>query len=388
MTTRLLVSNLALSMALSLFPAFAQEQPTAALEVRIVSPEPDTYVSGVTTLRAEILPRMLATRVAQVIFFADGKQVCNILDPLNAECTWDAGAEVRPHVFRVVANLIGGGRIVSSARTKGLDQVEKVSVEVVQITAVVTNRGRFVSDLRQPQFKLIEDGVPQTIAHFSAEGSPLEIVVAIDVSESMTQAMPQLKNSVKKFLAALGSKDQVTLAAFNDNMFTLTRRETSVPQRTRAVDRLAAWGGTALYDVIIRGVQQLSRQPGRRVLVVFSDGDDRTSHATIHAVEQAVRANDATLFMVALGRGVKEAQLKSGIERLVDLSGGRALFVDRSDQLDEPFAEILDELSNQYILGYESSNPSRNGSWREVKVEVPGTGYSVRARQGYRAPGS
>jgi hypothetical protein len=128
----------------------------------------------------------------------------------------------------------------------------------------------------------------------------------------------------------------VTVAAFNDHMFTLTKRETSVAQRTRAIDRLSAWGGTALYDVIIRGVQQLARQPGRRVLVVFSDGDDRTSHATIHAVEQAVRANDATLFMVALGRGVKEAQLKSGIERLVDLSGGRALFVERSDQLDEP----------------------------------------------------
>jgi hypothetical protein len=64
------------------------------------------------------------------------------------------------------------------------------------------------------------------------------------------------------------------------------------------------------------------------------------------------------------------------------------LFVERSDQLDEPFAEILDELSNQYILGYESSNTQRNGSWREVKLEVPGTGYSVRSRQGYRAPGS
>ena len=375
---------LALSVALS-----AQEtQQKPELEVRIVSPEPDTYVSGVTTLRAEILPRMLATRVAQVLFFADGKQVCNILDPLKAECTWDAGAEVRPHVFRVVANLIGGGRIVASSRTKGLDQVEKVNVEVVQVTAVVSDGGRFVKGLQQAQFRLFEDGVPQTIGHFSAEGSPLEIVVAIDVSESMTQAMPQLKNSVKKFLSALGPKDQVTLAAFNDNMFTLTRRETSVAQRTRAVDRLSAWGGTALYDVIIRGVQQLSRQPGRRVLVVFSDGDDRTSHSTIHAVEQAVRTNDATLFMVALGRGVKEAQLKSGIERLVDLSGGRALFVERSDQLDEPFAEILEELSNQYILGYESTNTKRNGSWREVKLEIPGTGYSVRSRQGYRAPGS
>jgi Ca-activated chloride channel family protein len=375
-------------LALTLSASAQDTQPKPELAISIVSPEADTYVSGVTALKAEIVPRMLATRVAQVLFFADGKQVCNVLDPLKAECTWDAGAEVRPHVFRVVANLIGGGRIVASGRTKGLDQVERVNVEVVQITAVVSERGRFVSGLQQSQFKLLEDGAPQTITHFSSEGSPLEIVVAIDVSESMTPAMPQLKNSVKKFLSALGPKDQVTVAAFNDNMFTLTRRETNAQQRLRAVDRLSPWGGTALYDVIIRGVQQLSKQPGRRVLVVFSDGDDRTSHATIHAVEQAVRANDATLFMVALGRGVKEAQLKSGIERLVELSGGRLLFVERSEQLDEPFAEILEELSNQYILGYESKNTARNGSWREVKIEIPVTGYNVRARQGYRAPGS
>ena len=363
-------------------------QQPAELAIRMVYPEPDTYVSGLTRLKAEVLPNMLATRVGQILFFADGKQVCNVLDPVNAECEWDAGAEVRPHVFRVVANLIGGGRLVTSSRTKGLDQVEKVSVDVVQVTAVVTNHGRFVSGLQQSQFKLLEDGVAQTIGHFSSEGSALEIVVAVDVSESMTLAMPQLKNSVKKFLSALSAKDQVTITAFNDNMFTLTRRETNAQQRARAVDRLSAWGGTALYDVIIRGVQQLSRQAGRRVLVVFSDGDDRTSHATINAVEQAVRSNDATLFMVALGHGVKEAALKSGIEKLVDLSGGRSLFVERSDQLDGPFAEILEELSNQYILGYESKNTARNGAWREVKLEIPGTGYEVRARQGYRAPGS
>jgi Ca-activated chloride channel family protein len=366
----------------------AQEPQPAELSIRIVQPEPDAYISGLTKLKAQILPPMLAPRVGQILFFADGKQVCNVLDSINAECEWDAGAEVRPHVFRVVGNLIGGGRIVSSSRTKGLEQAEKVSVDVVQITAVVTEHGKFVSGLQQGQFSVFEDGVAQKVEHVSAEGAPLEIVVAIDVSESMTPAMPQLKNSVKKFLGALGPKDQVTLAAFNDNMFTLTKRELNVQQRVRAVDRLSAWGGTALYDVIIRGVQQLSRQPGRRVLVVFSDGDDRTSHATIHAVEQAVRANDATLFMVALGRGVKEAQLKSGIERLVELSGGRALFVEKSEQLDQPFAEILEELSNQYILGYESTNTKRNGAWREVKLEVPGTDYTVRARQGYRAPGS
>jgi Ca-activated chloride channel family protein len=375
---------LALTVALS---AQEVQQPPAELTIRIIVPEADAYVSGLTKLKAEILPKMLATRVGQILFFADGRQVCNVLDPIAAECEWDAGAEVRPHVLRVVGNLIGGGRIVNSSKTKGLDQVEKVTVDVVQVTAVVTDRGRFVSGLQQQAFRVLEDGVPQTIGHFSSEGSPLEIVVAIDVSESMTLAMPQLKNSVKKFLGALGAKDQVTVAAFNDNMFTITKRDTNAQTRTRAIDRLSAWGGTALYDVIIRGVQQLSKQPGRRVLVVFSDGDDRTSHATIHAVEQAVRANDATLFMVALGRGVKEAQLKSGIEKLVELSGGRALFVERSDQLDEPFQEILEELSNQYIIGYESKNTKRNGSWREVKLEIPGKDYNVRTRQGYRAPG-
>jgi Ca-activated chloride channel family protein len=187
-------------------------------------------------------------------------------------------------------------------------------------------------------------------------------------------------------LSALGPKDQVTLTAFNDNLFTLTRRETSPEQRLRAVDRLAPWGGTALYDVIIRGLQQLSKQPGRRVLVVFSDGDDRTSHATLPAVEQAVRSSDATLFMVALGRGTRSAALKTSIEQLVDLSGGRALFVERSEELDDPFAEIIEELANQYLLGYESSNTKRDGAWREIKLELPGHRYSVRARQGYNAP--
>jgi len=201
----------------------------------------------------------------------------------------------------------------------------------------------------------------------------------------MTTSMPQLKTSVKKFLTALSPKDQVTLTAFNDNMFTLTRRDSTPEQRLRAVDKLAPWGGTALNDVIVRGLQQLSKQPGRRVLVVFSDGEDKSSHSTLAAVERAVRASDATLFMVALGRGVRNATLKSSIERMVDLTGGRALFVEHAEQLDEPFAEILDELSNQYLLGYQSTNTRHDGSWREIKLELPDHRYNVRARQGYNA---
>ena len=379
---RLSASVWAALLTLPLVGVLPAQQPELA--IRIVAPEADTYAVGTVPLKAVIEPAHRSSEIARVMFYADGRLVCTLMDPARAECPWDAGPNITSHVLRAVAEKIGGGRLVTSIRTKGLDLAEAVNVEVVQVTAVVSDRGRFIKGLPQTAFRILEDNAPQKITHFSAEGSPLEIVVAVDVSASMAQAMPQLKTSVKKFLGALGPKDQVTLTAFNDNLFTLTRRETNAEQRLKAVDRLAPWGGTALYDVIIRGLQQLTRQPGRRVLVVFSDGDDRTSHATLEAVEQAVRASDATLFMVALGRAVRSNALKTRIEELVDLSGGRALFVDRVDRLDEPFAEIIEELANQYLIGYESTNTKSEGAWREIKVELPNHDHSVRARQGYR----
>jgi Ca-activated chloride channel homolog len=378
-------ASVAVALAVLMMPRPGAQAPD--LSVRIVSPGPDTYLSGPVLLKAIVEPPPRAKEASRVLFYADGRLVCTIGDAARAECPWDAGAEVKEHLVRVVVDLTNGNRVVATTRTKGLEHVESVSVDVVQVTAVVNDGNRFVKGLSKDAFRIVEDGVPQTISHFSNEGSPLELVVAVDVSQSMAPHMPQLKNAVRRFLAALGPKDQVTLAAFNDHLFTLARRETVPAQRLRAVDRLAPWGGTALYDVIVRGVQLLTRQPGRRVLVVFSDGDDRTSHATITNVEAAMRSTDATLFMVALGRGSREAQLRSGIQRLITLSGGRGLFVERSDRLEEAFADIVVELSNQYLIGYQSTNTRRDGSWREIAVDLPGSGHSVRARQGYRAPG-
>jgi Ca-activated chloride channel family protein len=356
------------------------------LAITITSPEADTYVVGTVQLKAVVTPGWHVKDIAKVTFSVGNRLVCTIMEPTRLECPWDAGTQIKEQVIRAVVELHGGARAVTSMRTKGLELAEAVRVEVTQVTAVVHERGRFIKDLPGSAFRLLEDNVVQKITHFSSEGSPLELVIAVDVSESMTQAMPQLKNSVKRFLGALGPNDQVTLTAFNDNMFTLTRPDTTAAQRVRAVDRLKPWGGTALYDVIVKGLQQLSKQPGRRVLVVFSDGDDRTSHSTLQSVEQAVRSSDATLFMVALGSGVRDAKIKSSIDRLVDMSGGRAIFVERSDQLDGPFAEIVEELSNQYLIGYESTNAKRDGAWREIKIELPDHRYSVRARQGYNAP--
>src|SRR5206468_11020348 len=137
-------------------------------------------------------------------------------------------------------------------------------------------------------------------------------------------------------------------------------------------------------DVILRGVDMLGRQTGRKALVVFTDGEDQGSHATIGDVEHRLQASDVTLYMIGQGRGVTMEPLKKIMNRLSTPTGGRALFTDSIDELRGAFADLLDELSNQYLLGYASTNMKRDDQWRRIKVDVDGH-HEVRARQGYRA---
>jgi VWFA-related protein len=189
---------------------------------------------------------------------------------------------------------------------------------------------------------------------------------------------------VKQFLGEVPAQDQVTLLGFNDNIFTLTRKTSDPAERIKAVDRLASWGSTALYDVLLRVVEILGRQTGRKALVVFTDGEDQGSHATINDVERRLQSSDVTLYMIGQGRGVEVAALKTIMQRLVEPTGGRALFTDSIDELHLAFADLLEELSNQYLLGYESTNARRDDTFRKISVQVDGQ-TRVRARQGYRA---
>ena len=357
----------------------AQTPPVPALE--IVAPTADAYLSGTTTLRATLTPADAATRV---LFSVDGKQVCDASAP-PFECSWEAGGNIVAHQIRVVADLKSGGRVIKTVRTRALGYAEKVDVEVVQIIATVTDStGHFVTGLPKSSFHIDEDGKAQKISHFGAEDVPLELIVACDVSGSMTPAMPRLKKAVKEFLGAVPSRDQVTLLGFNDSIFALTRRAVDPAERIKAVDRLAPWGATALYDVILKGVDMLGKQPGRRAMIVFSDGEDQGSHASISDVERRLQASDVTLYMIGQGRGVEVEALKTVMQRLVEPTGGRALFTDNIDQLHLAFSDLLEELSNQYLLGYESTNAKRDEAFRKLSVRVDGQSR-VRARQGYRA---
>jgi len=357
-------------------PLLSQDAPVA----QILSPTADTYATGSTPIRVRVEP---ADTVTSVAFSVDGRQVCTVSSP-PFDCDWDAGPSVVAHQIRIVVSLSGGGRLVQAVRTKALGFAEQVSVDVVQVTATVQDgRGHFVKNLPQSAFHLWEDGRPQTFTHFASEGVSLELIVSVDISTSMTPTVPTLKKAVKEFLGAVPASDHVTLLAFNDVVFPLTRRATDPAERIKAVDRLAPWGATALYDVIIQGVDLLGRQAGRKALVVFTDGEDQGSHATIDDAEQRLQSSDVTLFMIGQGRGVTLAPLKKVMQRLATPTGGRAFFTESVDELHDVFAQLLDELSNQYLLGYPATK--YDGAWHTIKVQVDGH-HEARARQGYRAP--
>jgi Ca-activated chloride channel homolog len=354
-----------------------------APSMRITSPADGAYLMGAVRFTVAFEPAGVVNQVENVRWFADGKVVCTSSVPPYA-CEWDAGALVNEHLVRAVATLKNGERLVHSTRSAAVEYAEAVEVDVIQITAVVTEGGRFVTGLKAEDFKVYDEDKPQRLTNFAAENIPLELVAALDVSSSMQDALPAVKRYATDFLSQLRPSDQVTVIGFNDNIFTPARRATDQATRAKAIGRLAPWGGTALYDAVIHSLDLLGRQPGRRALVVFSDGEDQSSHAPIASVVTRSEASDATIYMIGQGRALKATALQQLMRQLAAGTGGRAFFSDEAARLETIFREIIDDLRHQYLLGYPAPDAARAGDLRRIRVEVPGHGYDVRARQSYR----
>ncbi len=352
-----------------------------ATTLRIVSPEDGSYVSHDVAIKATVDPP--GRPVVRMTFFADGRLVCTVEQP-PFECHWNAGAAIREHTFRVVAYLPDGRRIPQTVRSKGTEFADNADVDIVHVTVTVLDGNRFARGLDRGAFRVYEDGVRQPITYFGAENTALELVTAVDVSESMTAAIEDMKGNVKHFLSALRPADRVTLVAFNENFFLLAQPAVDLAARLKAVDRLAPWGSTSLHDMLMRCFDLLGRQSGRRGMVIFTDGDDTSSRVARDAVERRAETSDAVMYMIGQGRAIESRTLKDLCERLAQKSGGRAFFPKTMEDVRRVFDEVVDELSNQYLLGYVPPSQTRDAAWHRITVEVPGTSYQIRARQGYR----
>ena len=354
-----------------------------APQLEITSPARDAIVSGATRLEAAILPR---AAVDSVSFFVDGRLVCTLEQP-PFTCNWEAGDIVRGHHVRVVAVLADGRRLVDNVRTKDLGFTERVRTEAVLVPVIVTSGGQFVRGLKRQDFEVYEDGVQQPIASMVSEDAPLDLVLAIDISGSMERALPEVKAAVKQLLAKLRPGDAATLVGFNDTMFVAAEREKDQRTREAAVELLTSWGGTALYDATVRALDLVSREWGRKGVVIFSDGDDRNSLTPRETAMSRVQASDAMLYTIGFGGGATVPQLRKSLESYAHSTGGRAFFPRHATDLDGVFDDIVSELANQYVLSYSSTNLKQDNSWRNIKVQVRTGKYDIRARRGYRATG-
>jgi Ca-activated chloride channel family protein len=379
MKSRLAFASVILTLATWLSTPSAQDLP----DLLITSPVPGAVVVGATTLQATVTP---AVPVTSVVFLVDSQQLCSVKAP-PFECEWDAGTAAAAHQIRVVATL-RDTRLVRVVRT-GEDPraasrpTFSIGVEGVELAVTVSDGKRFVPGLPASVFHVFEDDKPQTIASFASEEVPLSLVVAVDTSTSMTPAMPSLKAAAKAFLAGVPPGDAIYVLAFSDEIVQVASPSMSRADRAAAIDRLSAHGATSLYDVLIRSVNLVSRTRGRKAVIVFTDGEDQGSQASLAEVERRLQTTDVTLYMIGQGRGLERDALKKVMQRLVQPTGGRAFFTGKIEELQQVFTDLLTELTSQYLVTYIPTNSAHDGRWRQIRVVVDGH-HDVRAREGYR----
>jgi Ca-activated chloride channel homolog len=259
----------------------------------------------------------------------------------------------------------------------------KVDVDLVLFNVTVTDGdNRLVTDLKSENFQLFEDKTEQQILYFSSEAAPVSLGIIFDISHSMEKKLDFARDAAGKFLESGTPDDEYFLVEFS-NRANVAHGFTTDINRLR--DRLAfkpAAGSTALYDGIYLGLSQLKKgQNPKKALLLITDGEDNHSRYTRGDIRESIREADAQIYAIDLGRAL--------LSDLAEMTGGHSYRASVED-LQEICERIALELKSQYVIGYESTNASKDGKFRKVRIRVtPPAGMGklgVRTRDGYFAP--
>jgi|SRR6267142_2416835 len=293
----------------------------------------------------------------------------------------------------------------------------RVPVNLVDVLATVLNRrNKLVPDLTENDFKLSDEGVPQTIKYFSRQSDiPLRIGLLLDTSNSIRDRIKFEQEAAVNFLYTVlrRGKDQAFAMTFDDEPQMVQGFTGDTGLLRDQVLKTRAGGGTAVYDAIYDAcAKHLSNPPRpaadqpdvvRRVMILISDGEDNLSdHTRAEAVEMAQRTG-VVIYTISTSiqwvtttaekdcraTGTCKYHLTDGdkiLQQLAEETGGRSFYPYHVDDLDQSFQDIGDELRNQYQITYNPSNFVPNNKYHRIKIEVPKfNGYQVRARRGYYA---
>jgi Ca-activated chloride channel homolog len=210
------------------------------------------------------------------------------------------------------------------------------------------------------------------------------MAILIDTSGSMRDQMPQVHAAAGAFVDTLRGEDQALVIDFDDKVYLIQDLTTDKERLKEAITSTEAIGGTSLYDALHAAYRKLGTIPGRKAIVILSDGDDTTSQFGYARMLEQAKAQGVLIYGIGLGVGRLVGRL-SPLREFADATGGRAFFIRKADELAEVYQRIAEELRHQYYLTYSTNIKDWDGRWIEVKVEIARPDARVRARRGFFA---
>ena len=274
-----------------------------------------------------------------------------------------------------------------------------VKTEIVNLTVTARDAsGRVASHLTAEDFAIFEDGRAQTVQVFAPaielgheETLALDLGLLLDTSGSMANEMKLTREAALRFLEAVPrARDLVTILFDQDIRISRYDSEHQQGLFERIVESRAS-GNTALYDAIAVYLSRVQDSPGRKVLLLLTDGEDSTSALSLAEVIQLVRGSPVTIYAIAFpgqyalgsNRGLSA---RAFLRSLADLTGGEVFAPGASKDLPPIYEKILDDMAAQYVLGFVSDNPKRDGRYRKLRVVARQKALKLRYRTGYYAP--
>jgi Ca-activated chloride channel family protein len=364
----------------------------APVTVRIRSPQPGEVTVGEVDVEAEVESR---DPVRWVDFFVNGWPAARVREaPYHARVMVPDG----PATCRITALAVSerGGRGSASVSTRRVVHEDRLEVALRHVYVDVDQR-RGAPPLAAGDFELYEGGVRQQVATFERGATSLSALLLIDASESMRgESLRSAFAAARAFLDRLGPEDEAAVMVFADRVLAITPFGAPEPDLLESVERASAAGGTAITDHLYAALSLLDDRPGRRMVVLLSDGADVLSVLSAEDLMWKVRRSDTTLYWIRLIRPGDHAGFSSawrdvaanrrerdGLIAAVAESGGRTEPLVRPDQLAQSFTALLDEVRRQYVLGYYPRDLRHDGSWRPVEVRLNAGGARLRYRSGW-----
>ncbi len=280
------------------------------------------------------------------------------------------------------------------ANTGNIPTVRVRSDEVNVVFTVVDKDGRFVRDLKQEQFRILDNHLPpQRILDFRAQTDlPLFVGLLVDSSNSIRDRFQFEKDAISEFLYDIirPKSDAAFILAF-DEQWDLAQDFTGDLDKLRnGVKGIRAGGGTALWDAVYYACREkLLKEPAknavRRAIILVSDGDDNASRVyREEAIEMAQRAG-VIIYTISTSLMGMHTKGDDNLKILAEATGGRAFFPVKLDDVSEAFRDIQDELRSQYSVSYRAENLVANGQFRPIQI-IADKKFKVRAKRGYYAP--